>query len=236
MNQPERDKQCEDSWLSQMSFRDPVFESADGREFIIRKMFGNVQAPMLSTLRPVVDQVKNRLYAFDPSGEGFLMKDYGTRHMGANEAVRAAEYFWGKPSQETWGHANRPVPANYDKDMFSLIEEYGFDVIEKMNHVQCADSCCVNRVSASFDHWRLSDLSRGRIMARAAIFIANGDSLLLPDEHIVYAAPAHLTGDSIEHDQFVRMVQLFGEPFDAVNGRPNPIYIDVLEQYSRGIE
>lgn len=235
MSQSERDKQREDSWMSQMSFRDPVFESADGRQFVIKKMFGNVQAPMLSTLRPVVDQVKNRLYAFDPDGEGFLMKDYGTGHMGANEAVRAAEYFWGRPSQETWGHVNRPVPAGYDKDMFSLIEDYGFGMIETMNHVQCVDSCCANRVSTSFDRWKLSDLSRGRIMARAAITIANGESLLLPDEHAVYAAPGHLAGDAAEHDQFIRMVQLFGEPFDAVNGQPNPIYADVLEQYRNGI-
>lgn len=234
MSQSERDKQREDSWLSQMSFRDPVFESADGREFVIKKTFGNVQAPMLSTLRPVVDQVKNRLYAFDPNGEGFLMKDYGTSHMGANEAVRAAEYFWGKPSQETWGHVNRPVPASYDNDTFALMEEFGADILDKMNMVRCARACCKRPVETRFDHWRLSNLEPARILARAAISMSNGELIQLPDEHVVYVAPAELNGDAIEYDRFIKMVQMFGEPFDAVNGQPNPIYINVLEQYRDG--
>lgn len=234
MSQAEQNKRVEDAWASQMSFRDPTFTSVDGREFVIKKMFGNVNAPMLSTLRPVVDQVKNRLYAFDETGEGFLMKDYGTGHMGANEAVRAAEFFWGKPSQEKWGHVNRPVPASYDKDTFALIEEFGVDILDKMNIVRCTRACCANPVEAPFNHWRLSELSTGRILGRAAIRMSDGDLIQLPDEHVVYVAPAELSGEALEHDRFIRMVQLFGEPFDAVNGQPNPIYIDVLQQYRDG--
>jgi hypothetical protein len=228
--QSEQNKRLEDAWLAQMKFTENTWDLPDGRKFLINTK-SRTNAPKINELRPVVDQVNNRLYVFDSDGEGFLLKDYGNNPKGA---LRAAGYYWGAPSQETWGHVNRPVPASYDNDTFALIEEFGVDILDKMNIVRCARGCCADPIEAPFNHWRLSELSTGRILARAAIRMSDGDLIQLPDEHVVYVAPTELSGEALEYDRFIRMVQMFGEPFDAVNGQPNPIYFDVLQQYRDG--
>ena len=214
-----------------MRFTDPAWELPDGRRFIIHRMFHDTDDPMISELRPVVDQPRNRLYAFDKDGEGFLLHDYGNKHVDKTMATRAAEQMWGKPSQKTWGHVNRPLPKNFDTNMFDLMAEYGTEVLERLSSVRCIDCCCVVPQSHAYDRWRISSIRRGRIMARAVLSLTIGEDLVAPEEHLVYKAPADLTGEAIEHNLFVRTVQMFGEPFDQSNGDINPIYSHVLEQY-----
>lgn len=214
--------------MDMMKFEDPAFELPDGRRFIIKRMFGYSNDPMISELRPVVDQAGNRLYAFDTDGDGFLLMEYGANKTGA---IRAAEFFWGKPSQETWGNISRPLPRDYDDKIYELMNEHGADALERMSAVQCVEGCCDQPLSLGYDRWRLSAIEQGRLMARAVLRLASGEYMTGSDEHTVYKTPPHITGDAVKHDQFIRMVQMFGEPFDQSNGNVNPVYMDVLEQY-----
>lgn len=225
----------ENQWLNQMELTDPAWVLPDGRRFIIARIFHNTNDPMISELRPVVDQPRNRLYAFDSDGEGHLLKDYGTGWTDKTGAIRAAEYFWGRPSQQTWGNISRPKPRDYDKDMFDLMAEHGAEVLENLSTVRCINSCCTTPTSHPYDRWRISEIKRGRIMARAVLSLTMGEDIVVPEQHLVYQSPPELTGDAAEHDTFIRMVQLFGEPFDQSNGLINPIYVDALEQYQDGI-
>jgi hypothetical protein len=224
----------EDQLLGQMKFTDPAWELSDGRRFIIRRVFHNTNDPMISELRPVVDQPRNRLYVFDSDGEGFFLHDYGSSHIDKTMATRAAEQMWGKPSQETWGNISRPLAKNYDDKMFELMAEYGTEIIEQMSQVRCLDECCQTPTSHAYDRWQISTIERGRIMARAVLSLTTGEDLITPEEHLVYKSPADLAGEAVEHDTFIRMVQLFGEPFDQSSGEINPIYTNVLSQYRDG--
>lgn len=222
--------------MKQMKTEDPAWVLPDGRKFVIKSVFGRTNAPTIAQLRPVVDYPRNRLYAFDSDGEGFFLHDYGSSHIDKTMAARATESMWGKPSQETWGNISRPLPKNYDDKMFELMAEYGTEVIEQMSQVRCLDECCETPASHAYDRWQISTIERGRIMARAVLSLTSGEDLIAPEEHLIYKSPAELTGEAVEHDTFIRMVQLFGEPYDQSNGEINPIYINALPQYRDGLK
>ncbi len=170
-------------------------------------------------LRPVVDELTGRLYAFTPQGDVVLLKEY--EHYRKGRARDAAITFWGDP--RAWE-----------------------DIADRVVRCTCVE--CETPVCDLSSAWQITQQAEGTLKARV-VSVSDIGTEVIGDEHTIYTSPfllmdaadfhdddaaafTHLMHSfrSIEVDTFSAMVERFGEPYDMATGEINPSYALVYDR------